>query len=193
MENEIIKALKSRRSIRKYQEAQIDPSQLDALLEAATWAPSGSNSQSWLFTAIQNKNILLDLNETVREAFQRWAPDDAYPAKKAAKANSQKADYNFYYQAPTLIIASNIADYQNALADCSAALQNIFLAAYSLGLGSCWINQLHWLTDDGSVRDFLAELGVPRNHLICGAAAIGYPAQDPAPPQRKEGTTLIIR
>jgi nitroreductase len=137
--------------------------------------------------------VLLHLNELVREAFQHWIPDDDYPGKLAIKEHSQKEDYSFYRDAPTLIIASNQQNYKNAMADCALALGNIFLAAQSLGLGSCYINQLHWLRDDPVVRSFLFELGVPKEHTICSSAVVGFIGTESPAPARKEGTIHIIR
>lgn len=191
--NEILNCIHERRSTRRFTDKQISSEQLDAILDAAIWAPSGGNSQSWLFTAIQKKNVLLHLNELVREGFQHWIPDDDYPGKLAIKEYSQKEGYNFYREAPTLIIASNQTNYDNAMADCSLALQNIFLAAQSLRLGSCYINQLHWLRDDPSVREYLLELGIPKEHTICSAAVIGFIGSESTAPIRKEGTIHIIR
>jgi nitroreductase len=192
LSNEVIRCIRERRSTRKYTEEQISREQLDALLEAAIWAPSGSNSQSWLFTAIQKKDVLLRLNELVIEGFQNWTPDDNYPGKLAAKEVSKRDNFNFYYNAPTLIVASNRPNYQNAMADCALALENIFLAAHSLGLGSCYINQLFWLRDDPGVRAYLTDLGVPAEHVICSAAAVGYIDVPTAPPVRKDGTINIV-
>jgi len=79
------------------------------------------------------------------------------------------------------------------MADCALALQNIFLAAQSLGLGSCYINQLHWLRDDPSIRAYLLELSIPKEHTICSSAAIGFIGKEPTAPIRKEGTIHIIR
>ena len=79
------------------------------------------------------------------------------------------------------------------MADCALALENIFLAAQSLQLGSCYINQLHWLRDDLNVRAFLFELGIPKEHTICSAAAIGFKGTESTAPIRKEGTINIIR
>ncbi len=193
LRNDVLDCIRVRRSTRAFLEAQIEPEQLDALLEAAIWAPSGGNNQSWLFTAIQSKDLLLKLNELVSKGFQTWIPDDDYPAKLSAKASAQRTDYNFYYRAPTLIVASNRPNYENAMADCALALENIFLAAQSLKLGSCYINQLHWLRNDEGVRTFLYQLGIPREHTICSAAAIGYIAKETTPPARKEGTVHIVR
>jgi nitroreductase len=191
--NEVLDAIRARRSTRSFTARQIEPEQLEELLDAAVWAPSGGNNQSWLFTAVQNGETLLRLNELVREGFQRWVPDDDYPGKLGAKAASQKESYNFYYHAPTVLIASNKPNYENAMADCALALENVFLAAQSMGLGSCYLNQLHWLRSDPGVRDFLLELGIPKEHTICSAAAIGYIEKPSAPPARKADTKRIIR
>jgi len=191
--NQIIETIHKRRSTRSFTEQQVEDEKLETLLDAAIWAPSGGNNQSWLFTAIQNKNILLELNELVRKGFQSWVPDDDYPAKHSAKSSSQKEGYNFYYQAPTLIIASNKPNYENAMADCALALGNIFLAAQSMGLGSCYINQLRWLRYDSKIRDFLFELGIPKEHIICSSAAIGYISKETPKQARKPNTTRIIK
>lgn len=191
--NDILTCIHKRRSTRQFTDKQISSEQLEALLDAAIWAPSGGNNQSWLFTAIQKKDVLLHLKELVREGFRRWIPDDDYPGKWATKERSKKDDYNFYYKAPTLIIASNKPNYENAMADCALALQNIFLAAQSMGLGSCYINQLHWLRDDPVIREYLSELGIPKEHTICSSAAIGFIAKESPAPKRKEGTIQIIR
>lgn len=191
--NEVLDCIRARRSTRQFQERQIEAEQLETLLEAAIWAPSGGNSQSWLFTAIQNKEILSKINELVREGFQHWIPDDEYPGKLGAKASTQREDYHFFYHAPTLIIASNRPNYENAMADCALALENLFLAAHSLGLGSCYINQLHWLRNDLELRNYLFELGIPKEHTICSAAAVGYIRNESSIPLRKDGTIHIIK
>jgi len=193
IQNEVLSCIHGRRSTRRFTDEQIIPEQLDALLDAAIWAPSGGNNQSWLFTAILRKDILIHLNELVREGFQHWVPDDDYPGKLAMKEQSRKEGFNFYHNAPVLIVASNRPNYENAMADCALALENIFLAARSMGLGSCYINQLHWLRNDPDVRGYLSELGIPKEHTICSSAAIGFIGAEPAVPARKEGIINIIK
>lgn len=193
IDNEVLRCIHARRSTRAFTDKQITPDQLDALLGAATWAPSGGNNQTWLFTAIQRKETLLRLNELVRAGFQTWIPDDDYPGKLGAKAHSAKEAYNFYYHAPTLIILSNRPNYENAMADCALAAQNIFLAAESLGLGSCYINQLHWLRNDPGVRDYLLESGIPLENTICCSVVVGYIGKVSVAPMRKDGTINIVR
>ena len=103
--------------------------------------------------------------------------------------------YCCYYHAPTLVIVSNEPDKWWAGMDCACALENIFLAAKSLGIGSCWINQLGQTCDDPDVRAFLTKLGVPESHKVYGCAALGYaPADAPVKEKKvKEGTVTIIR
>ena len=191
--NEIIDCIHERRSTRVFQDGKISDEQLETLLDAAIWAPSGGNNQSWLFTAIQNQEVLAKINELVIEGFQHWKPDDDYPGKLGAKAHSQAENYNFFYRAPALIIASNRSNYENAMADCALALENIFLSAHSIGLGSCYINQLHWLRNDTALRGYLGELGIPIEYTICSAAAVGYIGKETIAPQRKAGTIKIIK
>lgn len=97
--------------------------------------------------------------------------------------------------APTLVIVSNEPTQWWAAMDCACALENIFLAAKSLGIGSCWINQLGQTCDDPDVRAFLTKLGVPESHKVYGCAALGYaPADAPVKEKKvKEGTVTIIR
>jgi nitroreductase len=188
----ILDIIKARRSTRSFEDRPVPRALLDQLLEAAIWAPSGSNGQSWLFTAIQNRDTLGELNERIKTAFQSYVPDDDYPAKQGARSGSEREGFHFCYKAPVLIIASNRPNYENAMADCSLALENIFLTAESLGLGSCYINCLHWLRNDPGLRDFLFTLGIPREHTICSSAAIGYIAKPSSPPRRRENTIRVI-
>ena len=87
---------------------------------------------------------------------------------------------------PTLVIVSNEPTQWWAAMDCACALENIFLAAKSLGIGSCWINQLGQTCDDPDVRAFLTKLGVPESHKVYGCAALGYAPAD-APVKEKKG------
>lgn len=62
------------------------------------------------------------------------------------------------------------------MTDCAVAIENMMLAAHSLGLGSCWLNQLPGLTQMPQARALMDELGIPENHMIFGTFAVGYPA-----------------
>lgn len=162
--NETLQTIKARRSVRAYTEQQVSAEDLNLILEAATYAPSGMHLETWHFTAIQNKEVLEELNDKIKGAFAK--SDDLHTRERG---HSQT--YCCYYHAPTLVIVSNEPDKWWAGMDCACALENIFLAAKSLGIGSCWINQLGQTCDDPDVRAFLTKLGVPE--------AIRYMAAQP--------------
>ena len=143
--NEVLKTIKSRRSVRAYTEQQISQEDLTAILEAATYAPSGMGLQTWHFTAIQNDAVLEELNEKIKGAF-------AKSDEPRLQERGHSRTYCCYYHAPTLVIVSNEPTQWWASMDCACAMQNIFLAAKSLGIGSCWINQLGQTCDDPDVQ-----------------------------------------
>ncbi|MVX62445.1 nitroreductase family protein [Clostridium chromiireducens] len=172
--NEILQNIVSRRSVRDFKEEQIKDEELRLILEAGTYAPSGMNKQSWQFTVVQNKEKIELLAKVIREALGR------------------DAGYNFYAP-PTLIMLSNDKDNTNGLADCACALENIFLMANSLGIGSCWINQLKTICDKEEVREVLTGFDIPENHIVWGMAAIGYPNSAPKIHERKEGVIKFIK
>ena len=167
MENVILQNIKSRRSIRSYTDKQISNDDLNMILEAAINAPSGMNYQTWHFTAIQNKEILAKLNDYIKGAF-------AKSNDKHLQERGHSQTYCCYYHAPTLIIVSNEPTQWWAPMDCACAMENMFLTATSLGLASCWINQLGATCDDSDVRSFITSLGVPENHKVYGCIALGY-------------------
>ena len=165
--NEVLENIKARRSVRAYTDRQVSEEDLQAILEAATFAPSGMHLETWHFTAIQNADKLAELNERIKG----------------------------YYHAPTLVIVSNEPTQWWAGMDCACAIENMFLAAHSLGIGSCWINQLGTTCDDPEVREFISSLGVPENHKVYGCVALGY--VDPKISLRekmvKAGTVTVVR
>ena len=172
--NEVLNNILTRRSVRNFKDEQIKEEELELILEAGIYAPSGKNEQSWQFTVVQGHDKIEKLAKVVREALGR---DEGY---------------NFYAP-PTLIMLSNDIDNSNGLADCSCALENIFLMANSLGIGSCWINQLKTLCNEESVRAVLDEFGIPKNHVVWGMASIGYPAVKPEAKPRKNGVVKFVK
>jgi nitroreductase len=182
--NDILDNIHDRRSIRKYQDKPVPREILEQIIEAGLWAPSALNRQPWHLTVVQGCAHIDHINTELKAAVERM-PENRY---KAFVGNDA---YHVSYKAPVLIIVS--ADPALSLmgaADCACVLQNIFLAAHFLGIGSCWINQLGSVCAEAGFRAFLDTLSVPPGNYIHGAAALGYAAGDAdrkAPP-RKEGT-----
>ncbi len=186
--NEVLENIRSRRSVRVYTEQQVSAEDLNLILEAAAYAPNGMHLETWHFTAIQNEEVLVKLNEKIKGAF-------AKSNEPRLQERGHSRTYCCYYHAPTLVIVSNEPTQWWASMDCACALENIFLAAKSLGIGSCWINQLGQTCDDPDVRAYLTELGVPENHRVYGCAALGYAPVDALVKEKKlaAGTITYIK
>lgn len=186
--NEVLKTIKARRSVRAYEDRQIPDADLKAILEAATYAPSGMHYETWHFTAIQNATLLAELNKHIKDAFAK--SDD-----KRLQERGQSDTYCCHYHAPTLVIVSNEPAQWWAAMDCACAIENMFLAAQSLEIGSCWINQLGTTCDDAQVRAFITKLGVPAGHQVFGCVALGYRAEGSPLKEKmvKAGTVTIVR
>ena len=97
------------------------------------------------------------------------------------------------YRPQVLIIPSNQKENPHGMEDNACALENIFLAAHSFGIGSVWINQLRTLCDDPEVRALLDEFEIPSDHVVYGMAALGYPADAPKKEIHKIGEIRIIK
>lgn len=172
--NEVINAIKTRRSIRKFNDMPVDEAVLEQIVEAGRCAPTGGNCQSVHFTVIENAGVLNTLRERVKNAFAHMEDhEDLYISQRNSIRLSKTGNYIYDYKAPVLVVISNVKGYPNAMADSACALQNMMLTATSLGVGSCWINQLHWLDEDEAVRDVLAPCGIGRGETVCGALALG--------------------
>ena len=101
--------------------------------------------------------------------------DNTYVSLASSIRNSKKGGYIFHYNAPVLVIVANKLDYGNAMADSACALENMMIAANALDLGSCWINQLHWLDEKEAVRAYMACFGLTDEETITGGLILGYP------------------
>lgn len=180
--NDVIRNILSRRSIRKYKPEQFPEEALNLILEAGLSAPTSRNSQARNFCVVRGQSAIDRITREVKEATAR-DPGSRYTASVG------RAEYTVNYHAPTFVIVSaDPAVTASPGEDCALALENMFLAAHSLGIGSCWINQLNPLCGDPAFRAFLTALGVPATHRVYGCAALGYPeGAHPEAHPRKEG------
>lgn len=187
----ILEVIKKRRSVRKYKPEQITDEELNLIVEAGRLAPSGSNNQTSHFIVIQKAAVLDELREIVKGEFAKMPADDTtYGSIKTSIRLSQKGTYNFMYNPPTFIIAANKRGYGNAMADCALALGNMMLMAAELGIGTCWINQLKWLSENENVTACLRKYGLAEDETVCGCLAVGYSDQPSLAPVILKGNKV---
>ena len=178
-------AIATRRSTRRFKNERVEDGLLDRIITAGRQAPSGGNCQLNHFIVIRNRQILDELATAVREEFaQMEAGPDTYKSLAASINASKRGAYVFHYSAPVLVVVANKAGAGNAMADSVAAVENMMLAANDLNLGSCYINQLHWLADSERIVEFLRGLGLGEGETVCAAVALGHPDTDDGMPRR---------
>ena len=185
--NPVIEALKSRRAIRSFEDKPVPDSAIQTMLEAATYAPSAINIQPWKFTIITNKELMKQLSDTAKPVLIRMLPDVGDEGLMGLKKRLSDPNYHIFYNAPLLIFVSGIKS-PYAIYDCSMAAQNMMLAAFTLGVGSCWIGTAVRLANDPKVK---AELGVPNDHEVHAAKVFGYPKGGfPKAPEKRPAQIL---
>ena len=170
-----MEAIFTRRSTRRMKPGLPPREMIERVIEAGRAAPSGSNSQTTHMIVITDRKALGELAAIVQAAFAAMeVGPDAYVSLRNSVSASKKGGYVFHYGAPVLIVTANRKGYGNAMADSACALENMMIAANALDLGSCWINQLHWLDEDASVRGYLEKLGLKADETVTGGLILGY-------------------
>lgn len=93
---------------------------------------------------------------------------------------------------PCVVLVSNRKDNYNAVADGACAIENMLLAAHSLGLGGCWVNALRAIDGEPEIRGLLRGYGIPDSHLVVGMVVLGYPAEVPKGTRKRESVIHYI-
>ena len=172
--NDVLNALLSRRSVRKFKPDPVPQDKLDAILEAARFAPSGGGRPGNRLVVVQNS--------TLRNQLSRM------------NAAVLGKDTDPYYGAPVIIFVFADKTKSTPVEDGSLALGNLFLAAHSLGLGSCWIHRAREMFESPEGRDLLRRWGVDDRFLGIGACSLGYPDGPlPAPAPRKPHAIIFAQ
>ena len=157
--NETLKVLKERRSIRKYKPQQITDAELNAILEAGTYAASGMNRQSAVMAVIQDKELIDRLDVINAEI-------------KGLPGVTQ------FYGAPTVIFVSTDMDGAKLYArhDCGLAVENICLAAHSIGLGTVILGMPREAFAGPDGDELRKALQFPEGYDFMVAVSVGVPA-----------------
>ncbi len=166
--NEVLKVIKSRRSVRNFRAGQISQESLDLIIEAGIYAPTAHNQQPWHFTVIQNEEILQYINEKTREEMAK--SDVPWIQKTGSNPN-----FLVTYNAPTLIIVSGRTDGMAWGADCAAAIQNMLIAAESMDIGSVWLGLLRFFFEQEGETE---KLEIPEGYQPYYGIAFGYKANE---------------
>ena len=160
--NETLRVLKERRSVRRYKAEQITEAELNAVLEAGTWAPSAKGLQTSVLVVVQDP-------ETI-----------AYMSRLNAEIQGNPGTDPFY-GAPTVVVVLADGGRPTWLQDGSLVMGNLMNAAAAIGLGSCWINRAREEFDSAEGKALLKKWGIEGDWIGVGHCILGYPAAEPKP------------
>lgn len=167
---DVLEAIKGRRSIRAYKNDNVRSEIVEKLVEAATWAPSAGNIQPWEFIIVRKPEIKRKLAEA---ALDQSIIEEA-PVVIVVCANEVRSSQGYGIRGKTLY----------CIQDTAAAIQNIHLTAYSLGLGTCWV---------GAFREEEARkiLKVPEGVRPVAIIPVGYADETPSPRNRRPLNQIV--
>lgn len=162
--NEILQAIETRRSIRRFKPAPVPAELLDEILKAGTYAATGMNKQSPIIIAVTNKEI--------RDRISRLN----------AEIMGTKSDP--FYGAPVILIVLADKNCANHVYDGTLVMGNLLLATHAVGLGGCWIHRAKEEFERPEGKEILESLGITGDYEGIGHVALGYidgPAPRPSP------------
>jgi nitroreductase len=192
-------AIRTRRSVRKYKSTPVPKELILELLEEANLAPSATNRQPWEFVVV-NRSFLDRLDEVLKDAFrERVAGVSEEAMWRAIKylslpvedgGDRLKALGSFYRTlggAPVAVGVSLPREkdpwvWKNNISDSAAAIENLLLAAWDRGLGTCWMAG-PLKTKAAAIASFL---GIPKDRELVAIVALGYPDHQPPMPPKKD-------
>ena len=173
--NEVLECILKRRSIRRFKEEMPDRKDIDQIIEAGLYAPSGHGSQATMILAVTNK----ELRDRI--------------AKDNYRVVGREVNTDPFYGAPVILIVLADRSCPTGIYDGSLVMENMMLAATALGLGSIWINRAKEEFETEEYRQLLKDLQIEGEWEGIGHCAIGYVDGDiPAAAERKAGRVRYI-
>jgi nitroreductase/NAD-dependent dihydropyrimidine dehydrogenase PreA subunit len=175
--DDMLHLIRSRRSIRVFQEQPVPREVLQQLIDMARFAPTGSNSQQVKWTVLNSPQAVHAFSGTLIEAM-RAAIKRNDPVAERMRLQIQVDMWDGGYDritrgAPALVLTSAPTSYALAAVDCALALSYLDLAGLSLNLGACWAGYVMILLKQ--FPELLSRFDLPPDHAVLGAMMVGYP------------------
>jgi len=178
---DLSEAIRGRRAVREYTQAAIDAEMIRHLISAAVQAPSAVNGQPWTFTVVRDQDILNRISRDAKSHMLATMPAGPHADHFASMLSD--ANFHIFYHAPVLILISALAQGPWIIEDRALAAENLMLAAFAAGLGTCWIGfaQSFLNTSEGKKT-----LGLPAAWVPVAPIIVGHPKIVPPPVPRRE-------
>lgn len=184
----VIDAIYQRRAVRHYTSKVIDKADIYTLLDAAVHAPTAMHEEPWAFAIIQDKDLLNRLSDSAKELLRREAQGSDSAQAKHTLEQVNNPDFHVFYNAGTLIVICSKNQASFAEADCWLAAENLMLAAYAKGFGTCPIG---FAVSALNTAEWKAELKIPAEMKVIAPIIVGVPAAEIPSTPRKQAEILI--
>ncbi len=164
----------SRRSIRAYKDSTISRETLKAILKCGINAPNGMNRQSYEIRVIDSPTLIDSITKAV--------------VKDNPKIAERAGFKNIFVNAPCVVCIAYDTQYDMAQIDCGLLGENILLAAWAKGIGSCCLgSSARWILDSPSAKPYLDRMAFSKGYELLYCIALGYPDETPdARPRRDD-------
>lgn len=178
---DLTEAISGRRSTRDYTTEALDDATINRLIGAAVLAPNASNGQPWTFTVVRDQGLLDRVSDGAKSHMLATMP--AGPQSDRYRTMLGDDSFQIFYHAPALILISGSAQRPWVVEDCALAAENLMLAAYGVGLGSCWIGFAQGFLNTPEGKN---ALGIPGTWVPVAPIIVGHAKIEPAPVPRRE-------
>ncbi|MDO4282260.1 MAG: nitroreductase [Clostridia bacterium] len=167
----------TRRSIRKFKPEQIKKEELNKILEAGTYAPSGMGAQSSKIVVIQDKDT--------KNKLSKMNANIIFP-------DGSKENFDPFYGAPTIVLVLADPNVKTYIEDGSLVLGNLMNAAHAIGIGSCWIHRAKEEFESSEGKELLKKWNIPDSYVGVGHCILGYPADNILPTAKPRKSDYIV-
>lgn len=169
----------SRRSIRAYKDSVISRETLNDILKCGINAPNGKNLQSYEIRVIDSPALIDSMTQAV--------------VKDQPEIAQREGFKNIFVNAPCVVCIAYDTQYDMAQIDCGLLGENIILAAWAKGIGSCCLgSSARWLLDSPSAKPFLDRLAFSKGYQLLYCIALGYPDETPEAKPRRDDMIRFV-
>ena len=190
---ELLEAIKTRRSIRKYQAKQISREDLERILEAGTYASNAGGGQRSMIVGIRNEELVEKLGKMNMARFDRSRLIGSHVSKEQPSVIDDPTIKSGFYGAPALCVVFAQKDFLFGIPDAFCCAETMLMEAFDLGISSCIVSRAEETFDNEIGAALLKEWGVPDNYIARCFVTLGYcEGEYPASKPRKPGRVKVI-
>lgn len=190
---DLLELMKYRRSIRKYEDKQIERGDLEKIIEAGLYAPNAGGGQRAIICALHNQELCEKIGKLNVARFDRNNLSGSYVSSEQPSIIDDPTIKSGFYGAPTVCVIFGPKHFLYSMPDAFCCAENMVLAATELGLASCIIARGEETFDNEIGAAYLKEWNIPENYIARCFVLLGYCKGDyPAVKPRKENRSFII-